>query len=135
MREAWNDRQADKRASLARLDKRIADLKERQNRLLYALTDSNGGLDAATFNELHAKLKKEQETAQEARDALEIDDLDMDDLLAFAEKVLRESDTLWGELDLKQKLVFQRSIFPAGLRFDGSEFGNADIPFIFKALE
>ena len=133
--EAWKDRQAEKRSHLARLDKRISELEERQNRLLYAFTDGRGALDAGTFNELYAKLKEDLEAAQEARDGLDIDDLDMDGLLAFAEGVLRKSAKLWSELDLKQKLVFQKSIFPEGLRFDGKEFGNADIPFIFKALK
>jgi hypothetical protein len=57
--------------------------------------------------------------AQIERHASEIEELDVEGILAFAERVLPNAADLWVQASLDQKQRLQQLFFPEGLRFDG----------------
>ena len=52
----------------------------------------------------------------------EVDELDVEGILAFAERVLPRAADLWVQASLEQRQRFQQLFFPDGLAFDGRGF-------------
>lgn len=52
----------------------------------------------------------------------EIDELAVEGILAFAERVLPRAADLWLQSSLDQRQRFQQLSFPGGMAFDGSAF-------------
>ena len=48
-----------------------------------------------------------------------VDELDVEGILAFAERVLPRAADLWVQASLEQRQRFQQLFFPDGIRFDG----------------
>ena len=53
------------------------------------------------------------------RHATELEELDVEGILAFAERVLPSASNLWVQSSLNQKQRLQQLFFPEGVRFDG----------------
>ena len=53
------------------------------------------------------------------RHATELEELDVEGILAFAERVLPSASNLWVQSSLNQKQRLQQMFFPEGIRFDG----------------
>jgi len=53
------------------------------------------------------------------RHATELEDIDVEGILAFAERVLPSASNLWVQASLNQKQRLQQLFFPEGVRFDG----------------
>jgi hypothetical protein len=53
------------------------------------------------------------------RHASEVEEMDVEGILAFAERVLPSASNLWVQSSLAQKQRLQRRFFPDGVRFDG----------------
>ena len=64
----------------------------------------------------------------------ELEELDVEGVLAFAEHLLTNAARLWMEASLDQKQRLQTVFFPEGLRFDGEGFGTAVTCLAFKQL-
>jgi hypothetical protein len=64
-----------------------------------------------------------------------VDELDVQGILAFAERVLPRASDLWVQASLDQKQRLQQLFFPDGVAFDGNRFNRtaATAPF-FKYL-
>src|SRR6187399_3767181 len=52
----------------------------------------------------------------------QLDELDVEGILAFAELVLPRAADLWVEASLEQRQRFQQLFFPDGIAFDGKGF-------------
>ena len=69
------------------------------------------------------------------RHASEVEDLDVEGILAFAERILPRAADLWVQSSLDQRQRFQRLFFPEGMAFDGSAFvGTATTATAFSYL-
>ena len=64
----------------------------------------------------------------------ELDELDVEGLLAFAERLLTNAARLWPSLDLGQKIRLQSAVFPRGLEFDGGSFRTPELASVFSYL-
>ena len=53
--------------------------------------------------------------------AAELEELDVEGILAFAERVLPSASNLWVQSSLAQKQRLQQVFFPDGIRFDGEK--------------
>lgn len=51
-----------------------------------------------------------------------LDDLDVQGILAFAERVLPRASDLWVQASLEQRQCLQKLFFPEGITFNGKEF-------------
>ena len=52
----------------------------------------------------------------------QLDELDVEGILAFAERVLPRAADLWVQASLEQRQRFQQLFFPDGIAFDGNRF-------------
>jgi hypothetical protein len=50
------------------------------------------------------------------------EELDVEGILAFAERVLPRASDLWVQASLEQRQRFQQLFFPDGIAFDGNRF-------------
>ena len=53
------------------------------------------------------------------RHASELEEMDVEGILAFAERVLPSASNLWVQSSLNKKQRLQQLLFPEGVRFDG----------------
>ena len=60
-------------------------------------------------------------------------EIDIEAVLAFAEKVLGDPGALWASLPVTKKVRLQQAIFPEGLRFDGRSYRTAVTSAAFGA--
>jgi hypothetical protein len=54
-----------------------------------------------------------------AKHSSELDELDVEGILAFAERVLPRASDVWIQASLAQRQQLQKLFFPEGVRFDG----------------
>ena len=52
----------------------------------------------------------------------QLDELDVEGILAFAERVLPRASDLWVQASFDQRQRFQQLFFPDGIAFDGKGF-------------
>ena len=65
----------------------------------------------------------------------QLEELDAEGILAFAERVLPRAADLWVQASLEQRQRFQQLFFPDGISFDGNGFvGTAAIAPAFSYL-
>ena len=69
------------------------------------------------------------------RPACGVEELDVDGILAFAERILPRAADLWVQSSLDQRQRFQQLFFPDGLAFGGNGFvGTAVTAAAFSDL-
>ena len=71
---------------------------------------------------LAEKLREELTLARIDRHSGQLDELDVEGILAFAERVLPRAADLWVQASLEQRQRFQQLFFPDGIAFDGKGF-------------
>jgi hypothetical protein len=79
-------------------------------------------IDIDTYDRHAEKLRQELALARMDRHASELDELDVEGILAFAERVLPRAADLWVQASLEQRQRFQQLFFPEGIAFDGNGF-------------
>lgn len=62
------------------------------------------------------------DAAPYGRHSSELDELDVESILAFAERILPRTADLWVQASLDQRQRFQQLLFPAGIAFDGNGY-------------
>ena len=56
------------------------------------------------------------------RHATELEEMDVEGILCFAERVLPRAADLWVQASLEQRQRLQQLFFPEGIAFDGKDF-------------
>ena len=64
-------------------------------------------------------MREELTLARIDRHSGQLEELDVEGILAFAERVLPSASNLWVQSSLNQKQRLQQLFFPEGVRFDG----------------
>ena len=115
---AWRDLKADAKQRVAEIERRQKAVQEKLDRLdeafLYERT-----IDIERYDRNRDKLREELTLVQMDRHATELEELDVEGILAFAERVLPRASNLWVQSSLNQKQRLQQLFFPEGVRFDG----------------
>jgi hypothetical protein len=75
-------------------------------------------IDIVTYDRHRDKLREELTLAQMDRHSCELEEMDVEGILAFAERVLPSASNLWVQSSLAQKQRLQQVFFPEGVRFD-----------------
>ena len=131
--DAWKDRQVGVTRMRRAVERRVTDLGERLDQVEEAFLYEHT-VDQATYERQRDKLREDEALAQiELREA-ELEELDVEGVLAFAEHLLTNAARLWTEASLDQKQRLQTVFFPEGLRFNGENFGTAVTCLAFKQL-
>ena len=109
VRHVWKQKLAKSGAVLRAATGKLADLADRKNRLVDFLLEAR--IDQQTYDEQVLRLKAEVDAAeQELRDA-DLEQLDVEAVLEFAEKLVERPEQLWMKSLLEQKQRLQ-SVLP-----------------------
>ena len=103
-------------------------------RVAVDVADPEGAVDQATYERQRDKLREDVALAKLELHEAELEEMDVEGVLAFAEHLLTNAARLWMEASLDQKQRLQTVFFPAGLQFDGERFGTAVTCLAFKQL-
>ena len=118
--EAWRRRKSDAAQRIAEIERKQKAIREKLDRLddafLYERT-----IDIDTYERHRDKMREEFTLAQMDRHATELEEMDVEGILAFAERVLPSASNLWVQSSLAQKQRLQQVFFPEGVRCDGQK--------------
>ena len=114
----WKARQASVRADLAQAQRTADAIQQKLDRLDEAFLFQRS-IDIETYDRDAERLREELTLAGIAKHSTELDELDVEGILAFAERVLPRAADLWVQ-DQRQR--FQQLFFPEGMTFDGQRF-------------
>ncbi|HEY4645890.1 MAG TPA: hypothetical protein VIH25_06380, partial [Steroidobacteraceae bacterium] len=91
--------------------------------------------DLTSYERQRDKLREELTFAKIDHHADAVDELDVEGILAFAERILPRASDLWVQASLDYQQRLQQLFFPEGIAFDGNRFNRttATAPF-FKYL-
>jgi hypothetical protein len=76
-------------------------------------------IDIDTYDRHRDKLREQLTLVQIDRHSSELEEMDVEGILAFAERVLPSASNLWVQSSLAQKQRLQQVFFPDGVRFEG----------------
>lgn len=130
----WQQLTAEIKDRAAESERRLKAIQQKLDRLdeayLFAQT-----IDLTSYERQRDKLREEFTLAQIDHHAEAIEELDVQGILAFAERVLPRAADLWVQASLDQKQRLQQLFLPEGIAFDGNRFNRTAVtaPF-FKYL-
>ena len=114
--------------------RRLEGLKERKNRIFDAMIDRK--IDQPTYDEQVERVDQEIVFAQMSLREAELEELEVETVLAFAEHALENTAAFWFDSNVEQKQKFQRVLFPEGIRYSQEDrFGTPASSSFFKEIE
>ena len=117
---AWREMRFDAAHRIAEIERRQKAIREKVARLDQAFLFERT-IDIDTYDRHRDKLREELTLAQMDRHSSELEEMDVEGILAFAERVLPSASNLWVQSSLAQKQRLQQVFFPDGIRFDGEK--------------
>ena len=79
-------------------------------------------IDIDTYDRHRDKLREELTLTQMDGHSSELEEIDVEGILAFAERLLPSASNLWVQSSLAQKQRLQQAFFPDGIGFNGKKF-------------
>jgi DNA invertase Pin-like site-specific DNA recombinase len=132
VRGEWMRRQGDAEAAYAAIQQKLTKARQRKDKLVDLRLD--GDMDQTTYKQQDERLTKDIEAAQVELRQAESQFLDLEGVLAFAEKIVTSPARLWLESSVDQRQRLQKTFFPEGLTFNGQEFGTPSTSSFFSVL-
>jgi site-specific DNA recombinase len=118
--QAWRGLKADAQKRIAEVERRQKSIRQKLDRLDEAFLYERS-IDIDTYDHHRDKLREELTLAQMDGHSCELEEMDVEGILAFAERVLPSASNLWVQSSLAQKQRLQQVFFPDGIRFDGTK--------------
>lgn len=115
---AWRGMKSDAAQGIAEIERKQKAIREKLDRLDQAFLFERT-IDIDTYDRHRDKLREELTLAQMDRHSRELEEMDVEGILAFAERVLPSASNLWAQSSFAQKQRLQQVFFPDGIRFDG----------------
>ena len=132
--DVWAERQASAVDLQKAAARRAESIRLRLDRVEEAFVQTRS-IDGNSYERQRDKLREDLALVEmESADA-KLEELDVEGVLAFSETLLTDASRLWLSASLDQKQRLQSVLFPAGLQFDGREFGTAVTCLAFRQLE
>ena len=119
--QVWEARKAVVREELANAERAAKAIQEKLDRLDEAFLFERS-IEIETYDRHAEKLREELTLVRIERHSGQLDELDVEGILAFAERVLPRAADLWVQASLEQRQRFQQLFFPDGIAFDGNRF-------------
>ena len=119
--DAWRDLKADAKRRIVEVERKRKTIQERLDRLDEAFLYERS-IDIERYDRHRDKLREELTLVQMDRHASELEEMDVEGILAFAERVLPRASDLWVQASLDQRQRLQQLFFPEGVAFDGKRF-------------
>ena len=117
----WKAQKAAVREELDRAELAAKAIHEKLDRLDEAFLFERS-IDIETYDRHAEKLREELTLARIDRHSGQLEELDVEGILAFAERILPRAADLWVQASLDQRQRFQQLFFPDGIAFDGNRF-------------
>ena len=119
--QIWKARKAAVSEEIASAERAAKAIQDKLNRLDEAFLFDRS-IDIETYDRHAEKLREELTLARIDRHSGQVDELDVEGILAFAERILPRASDLWVQASLNQRQRFQQLFFPDGIAFDGNRF-------------
>ena len=81
-------------------------------------------IDVTTYGRQRDKLREQLTFAKIDHHTDAVDELDVEGILAFAERILPRASDLWVQASLDYRQRLQQLFFPEGIAFDGNRFNR-----------
>jgi hypothetical protein len=81
-------------------------------------------IDVTSYSRQRDKLREELTLVKIEHHTEAVDELDVQGILAFAERILSRASDLWVQASLDYKQRLQQLFFPDGIAFDGNRFNR-----------
>jgi site-specific DNA recombinase len=131
--DVWRQKQGDVVETARKLQQRLAELKERKQRLLDMLLDQR--IKQADYEERNDSLSLEIANLESLIHDARLEELDIEEVLEFAQHVLGNAAHLWLESSIDQRQRLQKVLFPTGLAYHPENgFGTAVTGSMFNVL-
>jgi len=117
----------------AAFDQRAAEIRQRIDRVEGAFLFSRS-IDQRTYEEQSAKLREDLALAEMQRTEAQVEQIDTEGIVAFAENVLSRAAALWSHASFADRRALQQAIFPDGIPWTATGFGTAVSSSIFSHL-
>jgi hypothetical protein len=122
----WEQRRAEAKDRTAEQEKRVKVIQQKLDRLDEAFLFAQS-IDATSYERQRDRLREELTLAQIDHHAEAVDELDVQGILAFAERVLPRASDLWVQAPLDYKQRLQQLFFPEGIAYDGNRFNRTAV--------
>ncbi|HVG08202.1 MAG TPA: recombinase family protein [Thermoanaerobaculia bacterium] len=109
--DVWETRRQDIAAQRAAAERNLAELKRRKDQLLEAFVYEKA-IDQQTYKDQLDKLNEGLALAELEQHGQRFEELDVEAVLAFAERVSLNASRMWLEANLDQRQRFQSLLFP-----------------------
>ena len=115
-------------------DRRVKAIQQKLDRLDEAFLYSES-IDLTSYSRQRDKVREELTFAKIDHHTEAVDELDVEGILAFAERILPRASDLWVQASLDYRQRLQQLFFPEGIAYDGNRFNRtaATAP-LFKYL-
>ena len=132
---AWKQRCAEARERTADVERRVKSVRKKLDRLDEAFLYAES-IDLPTYTRQRDKLREELTLSQIEHHTEAVDEIDVEGVLAFAERILPRAADLWVQAPLDYKQRLQQLFFPEGIAYDGHRFiRTAVTTSLFRYLE
>jgi hypothetical protein len=115
---AWRDLKADAKRRIVDVERKQKTIQERLDRLDQAFLFERS-IDIETYDRHRDTLREELTLAQMDRHSCELEEMDVEGILGFADRVLPSASNPWVRSSLAQKQRLQQVFFPEKVGFDG----------------
>ena len=119
--QIWKARKAAVRDEVATAERTAKTIQEKLDRLDEAVLFDRS-IHIETYDRHAERLREELTVARIDRHSGQLEELDVEGILAFAERILPRAADLWVQASLDQRQRFQHLFFPDGIAFDGNRF-------------
>ncbi len=122
----WEERRAEASERTTEQERRVKLIQQKLDRLDEAFLYSES-IDLTSYSRQRDKLREELTLAQIDRHTEAVDELDVQGILAFAERILPRASDLWVQASLDYKQRLQQLFFPEGIAHDGIRFNRTAV--------
>ena len=122
----WEQRRAEARGRTADQEKRVKTIQQKLDRLDDAFLFAQA-IDRTSYERQRDRLREELTLAQIDHHADAVDELDVQGILAFAERILPRAADLWVQASLDYNQRLQELFFPEGIAYDGTRFNRTAV--------
>jgi hypothetical protein len=114
------------RGELEDVERKVKAIQQKLDRLDDAFIFARA-IDLETYERQRDRLREELTLVQIDRHSTQLEELDVEGILAFAERGLPKASDLWVQASLDQRQRLQRIFFPEGVLFDGKRFSRTAV--------
>jgi DNA invertase Pin-like site-specific DNA recombinase len=132
IRKVWKLRHNDSTQLRSVLTEKLAKVESRKAALVDRWLD--GSVDQPLYTSQIERLNQETDQIRADLSGVDVDQLDIEAVLSFAEKIIGNPARLWLDSTLEHRQRLQKTLFPDGISFDGEEFRTDTTPLFFCLL-